>query len=418
MNILLLYPPSPFLENARCEPPLGLMYLAGAVDYYLGCAKSGISIDLLDLGDVTDYDWVLRQKLKSKSKGYDIVGVSVVTPQYPYALELCNTIRAYSDAKLVVGGPHVTVLPESIQSDVAIVGQGERPFVEVVQALLDGQDLYGVIRASDYPVVPEPLWHPDRDLVDLSAYSRKIQGVPATTLITSYGCPNACRYCMRGTHKKFSLFSADYVCEDLRQVNDDYGYTSVLFVDDTFTFDLDRLKLICEELKRRNMTWRCWTRVDRVTPDMLSLMRDHGCTEISFGVESGSQKLLDAMNKNTTVEMNHNAIRWAKASGITTKAFVMVGIPGETRETVEETKALISETNPDQFILSLFTPIVGSHVWYYPEKYGLKDFNRMDFAHQWEIGKGAVGGTYISTDVLSAEELKVLHAELLAFLRK
>jgi len=326
-------------------------------------------------------------------------------------------VREQSNAKLVVGGPHVSVLPNTVPHDVAVVGQGERPFVEVVQDAMNGNDITGTIYASDYPRLPEPLWHPSRELVDLHGYSRKISGVPATTLITSWGCPNACRYCMRGTWDKFKMFSATYVTEELRIINEDYGYKSVLFVDDTFTFDEDRLKLICKDLKDRGMTWRCWTRVDRINPELLAMMRDHGCMEISFGVESGSQKLLDVMNKRTTVEMNKQALIWAKESGITTKAFLMVGIPGETRETVEETKKLISETNPDQFILSTFTPIVGSHVWHNPDDYGLINFDRMDFANQWEVGRGAAGGTLISTDVLSSEELKELRDEMLDFLR-
>ncbi len=411
LNTLLINPPSPFLEHARCEPPLGLMYLAGAARYYL---NDRVRVQILDCGDLTDWKKVVLDCLYRER--FDVVGVTVVTPQYPYAVEIVELVKQHTDALVVAGGPHITVLPHSVASDISVTGQGELPFVDVLQDAMNGRHLYGVVSDRTYPILPEPLWHPSRDLVELHAYSRVVGGVPATTSITSWGCPNRCAYCMHGTWRKFKLFSHEYVRDDLLDIHK-RGIRGVLFVDDTFTYDWDRLRIICATLKELQMTWRCWTRVDRVSLDVLKMMKDSGCAEVSFGIESGSQKLLDSMHKGTTVEQNRQALLWAKEAGITTKAFLMVGIPGETRETIEETKQLIKSTNPDQFIVSVFTPIVGCDVWRRPEQYGLVGVDPSNYKNQWEVGVGARGGAYCSTDVLDSSELMNLHEELLRFIK-
>lgn len=413
VKLLLVNPPSPFLENSKCEPPLGLLYVAGAVREL----HPDVEVKVMDLGDTTDYVEAFLKELCAFQPS--AVGLTAVTPQYGYAKELLLLAARHTKAVRVVGGAHASSLPDTFTgyADVVVSGPGELPMCDIITRIKDGKRPDEHYAGSHYPMLPEPVSLPARHLIDLHSYSRKIGGIPATTLTTSWGCPSNCHYCAKSVWKKFRLFSADFVCRELDEIYHRYGYRAVLFVDDTFTYDPERLKVICAKLKALGMKFRCWTRVDCVTPDMLATLRDSGCVEISFGIESGSQKLLDIVNKQVTVEQNRQALRWAKEAGIVTKAFLMVGIPGETKETVEETKQLIAQCDPDQFILSTFTPIVGSPVWFNPEKYGIVGFNRTDFEHQWEVGNNAEGGTFINTKWLSSEELKSLHHSLLEFLR-
>ena len=412
MKLLLINPPSPFLEHSKCEPPLGLLYLAGAVEVN----HPDVQVKILDLGDTSEYEYVLLQTISKLQP--DIVGVTCVTPQYKHAKHVCSIVRSNSKALLIVGGPHVSCLPTSLPADCVVTGPGEQALCEIIRVLKLGKQPDTSYMGFKFLPLTHPYWYPSRSLIDLGAYSRRVGGLPATTMITSWGCPSNCHYCAKTVWKKFKLFPADYVCKELDDLSKRFGFKAVLFVDDTFTYDVERLKLICAKTRSLGMIFRCWTRVDCVTPEVLKVLKDGGCVEISFGIESGSQKLLDVMNKQTTVEQNRQALTWAKESGIVTKAFLMVGIPGETRETVEETKRLIAQCDPDQFILSTFTPIVGSPVWFDPERYGIVGFDRWDFEHQWEVGNDAQGGVLINTKWLSSNELQQVHDELLEFLQK
>ena len=424
LKVLLINPPSPFLENALCEPPLGLLYIAGAVEQY--CA-SYVETTIVDLGDDDNYLASLTNILGPQR--FDIVGITGVTPQYPYMMRTAEVVRSFNPHTLIVmGGPHATWAPESLNglADIIVKGEGERAFLDIITAYRGGNINVAALNESpcvlanryDHPQMDFPAWYPARQKIALKDYSRHVGGVHATTMITSRGCPAACRYCAK-TWKKCKLYPAWYVIRELWDIKYIHGFNALLFVDDTFTYDPDRLNKICREIRSLEMVFRCWTRADYVQEDTLKMMAASGCKEISFGIESGSQKLLDAMNKGTTVEQNKNALKWAKAAGIKTKAFLMIGIPGETEETVEETKRLIDETDPDEFILSTFTPIVGSYVWRHPEQFGINNLSVIsDYSHQWEVGKSAKGGVYIDTDLLSSQRLKDLHGDLLSYLRE
>ena len=412
MNVLLIFPPSPFLEDARSNPPLGILYLAAAVEKYCG----GVQVDVLDLGGDDNFLNTVSAKLRTKQ--YDIVGISVCTVHYQTATSIATLVKCESKALVVTGGPHITALPKSILSDVAVVGEGEETFVHIVKSVEEGiiYEPGTVLRNRNYIVQPD--WYPARHLVDMHSYKLNINGIPATPIMTSRGCPSRCCFCMQGIWKKFRMFSPAYVRLELRQIRD-MGFEAVLFIDDTFTYDGVRLKEICKSVKHYGFkAWRCWTRVDRVDEDMFPMMKDAGCVHVAFGIESGSQHMLNVMGKGTTVEQNTHAIKLAQKAGLDVRAFFMIGFPGETKESIETTMKYIQDMHLTDVTLFVFSPTVGCDTWMYPEKYGVKNFNRNDFENQWRIGKDAMGSLYLDTEYMTGEELKAIHIDCLKQLGK
>ena len=146
---------------------------------------------------------------------------------------------------------------------------------------------------------------------------------------------------------------------------------SFIFYDDIFTLRRERLFKLCDNLRDLNITFRCNGRSGINTLEDYIKLKEAGCEEIAFGIESGSQKMLDMINKGSTVEDNFKAITLAKEAGLITKAYLVVGFPGESQETVDETKAFMIRANPDKYTVFQFVPLPGCDVWKNPEKYGI-----------------------------------------------
>lgn len=146
------------------------------------------------------------------------------------------------------------------------------------------------------------------------------------------------------------------------------------------------------------------------TEEVYERLAEAGCVGISWGIESGSQKMLDGMNKQTAVEDNYNVIQWGKKYGIDTRAFFILGFPGETKETLEETKRFIMRADPDQYFLSNFVPYPGTAVWNGPEEFGITNMS-YDFDQYYQVSKDGTGGSIIDTVWLKKEEFKELELE-------
>jgi radical SAM superfamily enzyme YgiQ (UPF0313 family) len=163
----------------------------------------------------------------------------------------------------------------------------------------------------------------------------------------------------------FRARSPPKVLDELEWLRDTYSVDAFTFYDDTFTFDIKRTLAICKEMKNRKFTtpWDCRTRVDRVTKEVLDTLSNTNCQLIHFGVESGSQKMLNAMKKGTTVEQNERAIKWAKEAGILVAISVIVGYPGETVDMVKQTIDFIRKTEPDYVYMCEAVPYPGTELY-------------------------------------------------------
>jgi radical SAM superfamily enzyme YgiQ (UPF0313 family) len=182
--------------------------------------------------------------------------------------------------------------------------------------------------------------------------------------------------CGRG----FRARSPKNVVDELEYLRDMFGADAFSFYDDTFTFDRKRARDICKEMKNRklDLQWDCRTRVDRISKEDLVILRDANCQLIHFGVESGSQKMLNLMKKGTTVEQNSQAIKWAKDAGISVAISVVVGYPGETPELLQKTLDFMYRTRPDYVYMCIAIPYPGTEMYEYLKELGWEMSPRWD----------------------------------------
>src|SRR3989344_6087684 len=178
---------------------------------------------------------------------------------------------------------------------------------------------------------------------DLKKYTPMPGGykqLPFAHMITSRGCPYRCVYCDRSVFgNRFRSQSPERVIKEIEFLVEKYGVKEIKFYDDTFTMDMERVSKICDLIieKGIKITWSCSTRVDRVNKELLMKMKKAGCWQIDYGLESGDQRMLNIMKKGITLEQSRNAAKWTKEPGIRLRAFIILGMPGETNESIRNT---------------------------------------------------------------------------------
>jgi anaerobic magnesium-protoporphyrin IX monomethyl ester cyclase len=204
-------------------------------------------------------------------------------------------------------------------------------------------------------------------------------------VITSRGCPFQCAFCTtsRILGKEYRARSPKNIVNELEHIERVYHADSFTFYDDTLTLDKGRIFKICDEIKVRQIKipWDCQTRVDQVTKEILSKMEESNCQQVFFGVESGCQTILDAVNKRTTVEQNEKAIRMAKEAGLFVSISIILGYPGETPEMLKQTLDFIRRAEPDDVYLCIATPYPGTELRRVVEEKGWKmspDWSKYD----------------------------------------
>lgn len=354
-RIVLINPPSPYLANDAAYPPSGLMYLAGVLE------TAGHVVTIADLSGNPEWESVVP------TLEGDLFGITCVTPNVNIVQKISSLLPPHKP--VILGGVHPTFLPEDtlekVRCDAIVQGEGELAILEVMEDLKKGS-LKRVYRGGIVPIQAIP--SPARHLVNLHKY--RPGGEETTPVYTSRGCPYSCTFCSKITGARLRTFPLHRVLQEIEEVVA-YGYQHIVFGDDDTGLHPDRLKNLLGEMISFNITFRLNQDARRVNREVLSLAKRAGCAEISFGIESGSQKMLDRMNKQNTVGNNRKAIAEARNHGIKTKAYFIVNFPGETEETVEETLRFAEETRPDKWLLSSFAPLPGSDAFRNPHRYGI-----------------------------------------------
>ena len=204
----------------------------------------------------------------------------------------------------------------------------------------------------------------------------KITGRNLLPIITSRGCPFQCSFCVASQMfgQRFRMRSPKNVLDELEWLRDEYGAQGIAFQDDTLTFDKKRATEICDGMIERkiNLPWGCGTRADVVTKEVLAKMAKAHCNEIMFGVESGCQRMRDVLKKGVTNEQCENAIKWAKEAGMFVTVSVILGYPGETKESLQETLDFVRKVEPDDVWLCHATPYPGTDLRELVKSYGWK----------------------------------------------
>jgi len=207
---------------------------------------------------------------------------------------------------------------------------------------------------------------PARHLVQYRKYLWSVPGkglVPVTTILTQRGCPYPCVFC--AVHTMFPRVryrQPEHIVDELEHIATELDIHHVQFSDDTLTLRADKVEAMCDEIQRRKLriTWEGYTRADRISRDLLARMKDAGLVRLSFGVESGDQRVLDAIGKGTTLEQCRQAYEWCESLGLETRCSVMLGNPFETRQTVQHTVDFIRSLKVYQAYINIATPYPGT----------------------------------------------------------
>lgn len=377
MKIVFVQPRGRSVYEVAPEPPLGLAYLAASLLEY----KNDLEIKIID-GCILNTDDYYK---KISEINADIVGVSSTITLLDEALKI-PALVADKNAKFILGGPGASNLPSTkiYESGYSIIcyGEGERTIVDLIKAFegeLSLEEVQGISFLQDGMEVITPprkpvenldeLPFPARDLLDMGKYLtvwKEMMGVAATQIVSSRGCPFSCRFCSKDVFGRRARFiSPARVVEEMGQLYEKYRAEMIFFDNDLFTLNrkwvIDFCDAMDEELPGRR--WGAQARVGTVDKEMLSRMKSAGCTDLMFGVESGSQRILDFLGKGIRVEEIKRTFELVNEAGIKGGIYLIVGVPGERQEDMDDTKRLILELKPKSIDMCFLTPIPGTEIF-------------------------------------------------------
>ena len=363
MKIFLVNPSEKsFLNDAGDRVPLGLGYLVS----YNRAKFPQHQFKIYDLNH-TDHNVFLNEVLKEQP---DYVGISASSPTLYQAINLNYSIKAISkNTKTIIGGCHPTVHPEATIGTFnhTIMGEGEIGLEELLREDETGKVAYSR-RIYDLDSIPFPA----RDLLDMSKYNMKQNGLRTATLITSRGCVYSCNFCSNDVMGKiFRQRSPENVAAEAKELKEKYGYKALYFVDDNLILRLDFVNKFTPLMKQIGLPYRITARADAITDDKVKQLKDSGCNIISFGVETGNQNQLNICNKKETLEEMLNAAEICRNNNMDFKTFWIVGLPGETPDTIKNTLEFAKKVNSTTSDFYLLVPFPGCEFHKNPAKYGI-----------------------------------------------
>ncbi len=368
-----------------CNPPISLLYLAAALKQ----ADEDVLVIDSDDGNLSCTD-ILKRLI---SYCPDLIGIPLYSTNLREAYELVNLLAAERVRwRILLGGPHATARAEEVLQafsgcEYVLRGESERSIVELTKCL-EANDNLASVKGLSYRLGQDIVSNPDaplnldldsipfpaRELLD-TAYKKnvywRVEHRGATdVIITSRGCPYNCNFCYR-ISKRYRTRSPGNILEELTAIRS-RGIRNVHVMDDLFVWDKPRCLTILDMIKneRLGMEFKVRARVDFIDMELLLSMKEAGVKSIVYGVESGSQKILDAMNKRTTVEMNYRAIELTKKAGLKCYADAFLGYPGETPETIRQTQELFLKAKPTAINVSVLFPLPDTKVYREAEEQG------------------------------------------------
>lgn len=347
-------------------PPLGLAYIAASLE------KAGHSVSVLD-AQIAGY---LKEDIKKHLIDFkpDIVGITTMTSNFRGALEAARIAKS-CDIITVAGGPNLEAFPEETLSheciDFGILGEAEESIVKLIDAIENRKPLdniaglaykeNGKIRVNPPAIIDniDDLPWPARHLLPIKQYSSLISRDPMTTMITSRGCPYKCAFCFKqSSDKKIRFRNPLSIVDEMEFLKKEYGLKEIMFYDDDIMIKPSHVEGICREILKRNLKirWESPSRVDKVNPSLLKLMRASGCIRLRYGVESGDKDIRDAMNKKISLDTAVKVFEMTRKAKIETFAYLMTGYLNETRTSFENTLKLVKKIKVDKIMITLTTP--------------------------------------------------------------
>ena len=396
MKILLINPP--IREWAKPNIfPSGLGYIASVL------LREGHQVEVLDINGYRFSKEEVEKKIKESD--FDVVGIGGIVTVYKYVKWLAGILKKYHpDKKIIVGGSVGSSIPkimlEKNPVDIVCIGEGEETIIDLIKALENNEDLAkvkgiwykdmsGRIYQTErrHPIknldnIPFPAW----DLFPMEIYLKNPVGAPnrnkwidgspdentplSMNLSATRGCPYQCIYCYHDfMGQGYRHRSPENVISEIKILYERYKVLYYHFLDDLFVLNKDFVYKFCKLIKEfsreigQEITWGCSGRVNLVTEDLIATMVDSGCVLIGYGIESGSQRMLDLIKKKVTVEQAKNAIRLTKKYLGWADCTFMIGYPGETMETIQETINFCKELDLVPEAIFFLTPYPGTELY-------------------------------------------------------
>jgi len=399
MDVLLL---NPYDENAvknslgLITPPLNLMYLAAALE------KESLSVKIID-DDLLQRGYYKFAEMAAKINPR-IIGITATTSTIKTALNYLEVVKKILPESLtVIGGPHTTFMPfetlkDSDALDIVVLGEGEETIVDLANNYHAGENIEEYIskvngiayreknkwdkKGKLKLTQPRPLIEdldslpfPARHLVPFESYG--VSKNQSGGIVTSRGCVYSCGYCSSSLimGKKFRSRSPGNVVDEIEELVYRYNIRDIAFMDDTFMLNKTRAHKIAYEIKARDLdvSFVASSRVDMVNKNLLSSLKNAGMNTLYYGVESGSQRVLNLMKKGITLKQAENAVKSAKNVGLNVLASFIIGYPGETEEEMNKTIDFSIKLDPDYSQYSILTPFPGTPIYHDLKKKGLID---------------------------------------------
>lgn len=416
MDLLLINP-----RSKVGKIPLGLLSIAAYV------RKHGFDVKIIN-GDTQNVE---KELLAERVPA--VIGITATTDVVLEAYKICEFAkkRISKDVCCVIGGFHATALPKRTlresKFDIAVVGEGEQTILEIVRTVKQRKppiNILGTVVKAHGKIICNPpreliknldnLPFPAYDLIDMSAYFHMIRGEFGNTkrtmiMLVTRGCPFNCVFCAskKMWRRQLRFFSIDYIIRQLRFLIQKYKIDGVSFLDDELFMNKDFVHKLCDALittgLAKQLKWSCQGRVDTIDKKLIRKLKAAGCVLIRFGMESGSQKVLNFLKRHTTTpEQNKKAAKLCKEEGIACFGSFIIGSPAEDVNDIIETINFISTsmlTNADVFVL---VPYPGTDAW---EIYKTKGLLRKDINWSNFIVEGVDTEPIIRTEHFSSKQL-------------
>jgi len=380
MRIALIKPPATYANWYR-KPLLGIGYLSAVI------RQNGFEEQIFDAYfNGWDQDELIKRVIAYNP---DLVGITAMTHEINAAAEIASKIKLKSDVRVVIGGPHITAL--SLQTmeqfsvfDYGIFGEGEKPIIALLNYLdgkneIDIHDIGGLVFREEGSIVinkpgellnqeeldklPYPAFHHYYG-TDRQALSHKGEKY---VMMSSRGCPYGCYFCMQVLGRKVRTRSAENIVAEIEYAISAYGAKAIGFQDDVILFNnsrtYDLLNLLIKTGLSKKIRWAGLVRADLVNEDIIRLAKLSGCTHLEIGIESGDDEILKRIHKRINTAQITKAVDIIKKSGISIKAYFILGHPYETKESIKRTHDLAVGLNTDSIAVGLMVPYPGTKIF-------------------------------------------------------
>lgn len=452
--VCLIIPPSGFLMDERVFPPLGIARIGSVLE----CAN--VKVEMLDFAGVRNFTDAIEDHCRRSDTS--CFGITITTPQLPAATQIAETIRAVRpDAKIILGGPHVTSVNTAARSELKefrdgramvamrqlksnfhclVAGDGEKAIFDACSPnspeIIDADDPKSPYFLTNKDLNELPF--PARHLIDMSSYHYFIDGERAHSLIAQLGCPFECSFCgLRNSpsFRRVRTRTKECILTEMIHIYATYGVKGFMMYDDELNVNREMvalMRLIANFQKEIGVEWRLrgFIKAELFNEEQAEAMYKAGFRWILTGFESGSPEILRTIRKKATREDNTRCVEIAHKHGLKVKALMSIGHPGETLKTIEETQKWLLDARPDDFDATIITcypgtpyydqavPFPGkSGVWEYTcDKTGAQLYQlEVDYTRTADYYKGDINGgykAYVFTKELSCDDLVNLRGEL------